>query len=161
MKVVEERVFRIPIEEIRAVLTARYDVDLTGVEPYLDKEGIAFTIRLEDVDSKPPAATAATAMVVATRPRSRRRRRKRNRIKTRSWRVIAKITNSKGLVANVYEPLVSAIEGRGIPRSEQRKIVRQLLIENGNSPSPDSVDYFLDNTLEYLSGKAQRIEVRT
>ena len=161
MKVVEERVFRIPIEEIRAVLRARYEVDLTGVEPYLDKDSIAFTIRLEDVDSKPPATTAATATVVATRPHLRRRRRKRNRIKTRSWRVVAKITNSKGLVANVYEPLVSAIEGRAIPRSEQRKIVRQLLIENDNSPSPDSVDYFLDNTLEYLSGKARRIEVRT
>ena len=161
MKVVEERVFRIPIEEIRAVLRARYEVDLTGVEPYLDKDSIAFTIRLEDVGSKPPATTAATATVVATRPHLRRRRRKRNRIKTRSWRVVAKITNSKGLVANVYEPLVSAIEGRAIPRSEQRKIVRQLLIENDNSPSPDSVDYFLDNTLEYLSGKARQIEVRT
>ena len=159
MKIVEERVFRIPIDEIRSVLESRYNVDLTGVEPFLDKDSIAFSIRLEDVDAKSSATEPATGAVAATRPRSRRRRRKRNRIKTRGWPVIAKITNSKGLVANVYKPLVSALQGREIPRSEQRKIVRQLLIENGNSPSPDSVEYFLDNTREYLSGKAQRIEV--
>lgn len=129
------------------------------MEPFLDKDSIAFAVRLEEVDSKLPGPVAQTTTVVARHPRSRRRRRKRNRIKTRGWQVVARITNSRGLVANVYKPLVTAIQGREIARSEQRKIVRQVLIENGNSPSAESVDYFLENTLEFLSGKAQRIEV--
>ena len=65
--------------------------------------------------------------------------------------MIAKITNSNGLVANIYEPLMKALEGREITKSEQRKIVRQLLIANGNNPSEESVDYFMSNTLEYLA----------
>jgi len=66
--------------------------------------------------------------------------------------------NSKGLPANVYEPLVRALEGKEITRSEQKKLVRQLMVENGNDPSSESVEYFLENTLEYLRMRVRAVE---
>src|SRR5437667_2193002 len=153
MKVQEERLFKIPIDEIRAMLQNQYGVDLNGVDPYLEEEHIVFAVRQNSESSVGESKPTRQLSAERKRGRARRRRRKRNRIKTRGWNVIAKITNSNGLVANIYEPLVKAIEGREVTKSEQRKIVRQLLIANGNDPSEESVDYFTSNTLEYLAQK--------
>ena len=150
MKVQEERLFKIPIDEIRTLLKDQYGVDLAGVEPYLEEEHIVFALRQHD-ESSTDEVLPFRQHTTGKRPsRARRRRRKRNRIRTRGWNVIAKITNSKGLVANIYEPLVKALEGREVTKAEQKKTVRQLLIANGNDPSEESVEYFLNNTLEYL-----------
>jgi hypothetical protein len=124
-----------------------------GIEPYLDEDSIVFAVKVNPAEEQ-RAQTSSLPVQTATRPqRARRRRRRRNRIKTRGWKVVAKIRNSKGLVANVYEPMVQALEGRQVVRSEQRRVVRQLIVSNGNDPSEESVDYFLDNTLEYLAQK--------
>ncbi len=157
MRVREERLFKVPIDEIRALLRSQYGVDLAGVEPYLDENHLVFALALdsEPGSSSGPALTAPQTVAQRKPIKARRRRKKRNRIRTRGWNVIGKITNSKGLVANIYEPLVKSLEGREITRSEQRKIVRQLLISNGNEPSEDSVDYFLDNALEFLAERAE------
>ncbi len=182
MKVVEERIIRVPVDEIRAILREQYKIDLTGVEPYLDGDSLAFALPIvsetraippgaKDLASVGPAKIAQRAVErrltelpgvtvesAVRRKKARRRRRRRNRVKTRGWPIAARITNSKGLVANVYEPLVKALDGREVTRAEQKKVVRQLMVENGNDPSPESVEYFLDNTLEYLRTKAKPVE---
>ena len=160
MRIQEERVFRIPVDELRLLLRSQYGVDLTGVEPYLDGDSIVFAMRLQGATKQGVKSNAIKETVETMTPRIRRRRRKRNRMRTRGWNVVGKIKNSYGLTANVYGPLVEELRGREIVRSEQRKIVRQLLISNGNEPSNDSVDYFLDNTLEYLAQQSEGGEKR-
>lgn len=164
MKTQEERLFRIPVEELRALLKRQHGVELSTVEPYIDGEFVVFAVQvpaeveLDGSGAKP--IVAETALVI--RPRlTRRTRRKRNRVKTRGWEVVGKITNAQGLVANVYRPFVDALRDRPIARSEQRKIVRQIMVQNGNRPTEASVDYYLDNTLQFLSGPpgAQKTEV--
>jgi len=76
-------------------------------------------------------------------------------VKTRGWRVVDRITNSQGLRANIYEPFVVALRGEKGTRTEQRAIVREIMERNRNSPTSDSVDYYLDNTLEYLRRGAE------
>ena len=156
MKIREERVFRIPIDEIRDVLKMQYKVDLSGIDPYIEKDSLVFSIRPEEGNSDSHELTTQPIHAMRETVKSskkRRQRRKRNRIRVRGWNVVAKITNSKGLVANIYEPLVTALEGKQIAKKEQRKIIRQVIIENGNDPSEESIDYFLENTLEYLEKK--------
>jgi hypothetical protein len=151
MRVRQERVFRIPFEELRSMLASQYGVNLGDVEPYLDKDSVVFAVGLDDsVDARLDTVKFRTQSDVAERKRSRRSRRRRNRVKTRGWKVLAKIVNSKGLLANVYEPFVLALKNSQVSRSEQKKIVRQIILQNGNNPTDESVEYFLTNTLEYL-----------
>ena len=150
MKVREERLFKVPMDEIRELLKREYGIDLAGVDPYLENDHVVFAVIVDESGMRP--ATKRVQSQTERRPaRARRRKRRRNRIRTRGWNVVAKIQNSKGLVANIYEPLVKALDRREIAKSEQRKVVRQLLIANGNDPSEESVEYFLTNTLEFLS----------
>jgi len=84
--------------------------------------------------------------------RSRRRARKRrNRMKTRGWDVVTKISNRGGQTAVIYKPFVDALAPGGLTSKEKRTRVEGILRANGNKPSPASVDYFLENTLEYLA----------
>lgn len=148
MKVHEERLVKIPLEEIRSLVRQESGTDLTGVEPSIEGEFLVFVLgaRAREVTS--------TLAHPSEQKRRRRRVRKRNRIKTRGWNIVGQITNSKGLIANIYEPFVLALQEAPIPRSEQRKLVRQIMIRNGNRPSEKSVDYFLENTLEFLRKKS-------
>jgi hypothetical protein len=85
--------------------------------------------------------------------RKRRRiRRRRNRMKTRGWRVVAHIQNSKGQKCAIYEPFIDALK-QPLPYEEQKLLVAKILRSNGNRPSESSIRYFLDNTLEYLKAK--------
>lgn len=150
MKVHEERVFKVPVDELRILLQKQYEVDLTGVDPYLDGEFIVFSVQMGSEFKQITSAPSTKAAIEKKRTRSRKRLRKRNRIKTRGWKVLGQITNSRGLKANIYEPFVEALRDMEITRSEQKKIIRQIMIGNGNNPTEESVDYHLDNTLEYL-----------
>jgi hypothetical protein len=154
MKTHEERQFRIPIDELRSVLKKQHGVDLSGVEPFIEGEHLVFALQRA---SSEPTEVEVPDMGGTPKPdfppvraARRQRRRKRNRVKTRGWRVIERITNSHGLRANIYEPFVVALRGEKGTRAEQRAVVRGIMERNGNSPTPESVDYFLDNTLEYL-----------
>ncbi|HEX9429030.1 MAG TPA: hypothetical protein VF944_01500 [Candidatus Bathyarchaeia archaeon] len=183
MKVVEERVIRVPVDEIRLMIEKQCGVDLTGAEAYLDGDSLAFSVPIvtqtasgseTDLPIREFRAKLDTSFDrpereglerklnevpgVRIEKRARRRRRKRNRVRTRGWPVVERIMNSKGLPANVYEPLVRALEGKEITRSEQKKLVRQLMVENGNDPSSESVEYFLENTLEYLRMRVRAVE---
>lgn len=72
-------------------------------------------------------------------------------MKTGGWKVVAKMQNAKGLNVAIYEPFVKALKGNNEPRRKKERVVRDLLRSNGNAPSPDSVRYYLENTLEYLA----------
>lgn len=86
--------------------------------------------------------------------RKRRAHRRRNRMKTRGWQVVARVTNSKGQKCSIYKPFVEALQGRRtLNPEEQRKIVEKILRSNRNRPSETSIQYFLENTIEYLQNQ--------
>lgn len=154
MRIQEERHFRIPIDELRSILKKQHGVDLTGVEPFIDRESIVFSLQLSgEVGRYSPSDERGSNLpeFPELKVHKRARRRKRNRIKTRGWKVLERITNSQGLLAKVYEPFVTAFKNDKLTRAEQRALVREIMVRNGNSPTEESVDYYLDNTLEYLS----------
>jgi hypothetical protein len=158
MRVQEERVFRIPIDDLRAALKSAHGLDLTGVEPYIDGDSVVFAIKIERPIPTPKTESVTKNAKVTVEPaatRVRRRRRRRNRVKTRGWRVVGKIRNSTGLLANVYEPFVDIAKNTSLPKSELRKLARQVMVRNGNNPSEESIDYFLNNALEYLARPGQ------
>lgn len=160
MRTHEERLFRVPVEELRALLQSQHGVNLSGVEPYIAGDYIVFAVQVSGDKSSPlNLRTGAEARTVRP-PRGsgiRRTRRKRNRIKTRGWKIVGKIKNSKGLVANIYEPFVDALKDSALSRFDQRKLVRQIMIRNSNRPADESVDYYLENTLEYLSSRTSGV----
>jgi hypothetical protein len=82
--------------------------------------------------------------------RKRKARRRRNRMKTRGWEVVARITNSKGQFCAIYKPFVEALQDPKLTIEEQKKVVETVLKSNRNRPAEASIQYFLDNTLEYL-----------
>ena len=156
MKTHEERLFRVPLEELRALLRSQHDVDLSGVEPYIAGDHIVFAVQVSSDKSNATGSAGGTESSIGRLPRGsgiRRTRRKRNRIKTRGWKVVGKIKNSQGLVANIYDQFVTALEGGNMTRAEQRRAVREIIVRNSNHPTEESVDYYLENTLEYLSSK--------
>jgi hypothetical protein len=81
--------------------------------------------------------------------RKRKPRKRRNRMKTRGWVVVSRFTNSKGQKCSIYKPFVEALKN-DLNSEEQRKRVESILRSNRNKPSEESIQYFLDNTLEYL-----------
>ena len=84
----------------------------------------------------------------------RRRRRKRSRIRTAGWEVIAKFTNSKGLRCNIYKPIYEALSNPDLGEREAALAVREVIKKNRNpNPASASVQYFLQNTLEYISSQ--------
>lgn len=88
--------------------------------------------------------------------RKRRARRRRNRMKTRGWEVVARITNSKGQYCAIYKPFVEALQDPKLTIEEQKKVVEAVLKTNRNRPAEASIQYFLDNTLEYLQKQRER-----
>lgn len=74
-------------------------------------------------------------------------------MKTRGWEVIDRMTNSKGQKCAIYKPFVDAIQNPSLSREGQREVVKKILRKNRNRPSETSIQYFLENTLEYLEKK--------
>jgi len=82
--------------------------------------------------------------------RKRRAHRRRNRMKTRGWEVVSRITNSKGQYCAIYKPFIEALQDPKLTIEEQMKAVEKILKSNRNKPTEASIQYFLENTLEYL-----------
>jgi len=84
-------------------------------------------------------------------------------MKTRGWKVVARLTNSKGQKCAIYKPFVDALQDTKLTVEDQKKTVERILRANRNRPSESSVKYFLENTLEYLQKKrdqsSQEMEV--
>jgi hypothetical protein len=87
----------------------------------------------------------------AVKSGKRRRSGQRNRMRTRGWNVVTKAQNSHGQTVTIYEPFVVALKGGPTARRDRERLVRDILKGNGNDPGPESIRYYLDNTLEYLA----------
>jgi len=71
-------------------------------------------------------------------------------MKTRGWEIIDRMTNSKGQKCAIYKPFVDVLQNPSLSREGQREVVKKILRKNRNRPSETSIQYFLENTLEYL-----------
>lgn len=116
--------------------------------------GIEDRSTAEPLRSHEPAGTTATVTPSVHLQERRRRAGKRNRMRTRGWNIVTKIQNSHGQTAAIYEPFVKVLRGMTGPRRAKEKVVAEILRSNGNRPGPDSVKYFLENTLEFLAREA-------
>jgi hypothetical protein len=76
-------------------------------------------------------------------------------MRTRGWPVVSKFVNGRGQSCTVYKPILDALQSRRLRRREAYTAVRQLLVANGNTPGPSSVEYFLDNHLEFMEKNRQ------
>ena len=77
-------------------------------------------------------------------------------MKTRGWEVVARFTNSKGQYCAVYKPFVEALQDPKLTFDERKKVVERILRSNRNRPSETSIQYFLENTLEYLQKQREQ-----
>lgn len=154
---------RLPISEAVEMLRKQHGIKESFSEVRLEEDFLAFYF----VHSSTPSPGGSPIVAVDTPPaetrklevgRKRRARRRRNRMKTRGWPIVSKIVNAKGQTAVVYRPFVDALSREGLSRGGQRAAVKEILRSNGNRPTDASVEYFLNNTLEYLM--KQKAETR-
>jgi hypothetical protein len=137
---------KIPISEIEEWIRAKHILPSVLSEFRLEENNLVLCFKDEESSSK-----ELDPQSVRNPTRRRRARRKRNRMKTRGWEVVARITNSKGQKCSIYKPFVDALTtDQNITDDEQRKLVEKILRSNRNRPSEASIQYFLENTLEYL-----------
>ena len=122
---------------------------LTDIQ--IEADALVLYFREKPAEKNPRALTKEHQITVK---KKRRTRRKRNRMKTRGWKVVARIRNSKGQKCAVYEPFVEALKDL-LPLADQRLVVAKILRSNKNRPSETSIQYFLENTLEYLEKQKQ------
>ncbi len=146
---------RLPISEAVETLRKQHNIKEAFSEVRLEDNFLAFYfVRATDTPIDAPIAASSSVVVASARPgpsqRRRRARKKRNRMKTRGWPIVTKIVNRKGQTAVIYKPFVDALSGEGLSRREQKNVVQDILKANGNKPSDASVEYFLENTVEYL-----------
>jgi hypothetical protein len=135
---------KIPITEIEDWIRARHVLPSVLAEYRLDGNDLVLCFKEEVSDTELNSHSLGKPI------RRRRSRRKRNRMKTRGWQVVARITNLKGQKCTIYKPFVDALKNQNITDEEQRKLVEKILRSNRNRPSEASIQYFLENTLEYL-----------
>lgn len=81
---------------------------------------------------------------------------KHNRTRTKGWKKVATIINSKGRKCAIYKPFVDSLNSKNLTAKEQRIVVKRMLESNGNISSEETTQYFLDNTLEYLASQKKR-----
>lgn len=143
-----------PLGDLEAELRRRYKLKQPLVGVSIDRESVVFTFGEVGGRTSFDEGTADPAFssgrLAAYRPRRRRKRRVRNRTKTRGWDVVAKIRNQRGQTCTIYRPFLDALADEQLTRREAYAQVRKIITANGNDPNPSTVDYFLENTLEYL-----------
>jgi len=158
-------VISVKVEDLVSELTRRNSVQGTLVDVRLDRDVLSIYLKpldrgLGDVasdDSQSSVSQSIAPTAIVSKPASRIRRpragRVRNRMMTRGWDVVGQVVNKYGQKSNVYHPFVEALNDATLSRTDQRAVVSKILRANGNSPSPDSIDYFLEKTLQYLAEK--------
>jgi hypothetical protein len=143
-------VVRKALGDIERELRAKYEIGKFPFDSaYIEGDSVVF------VFSEPFLSQAGPSRKERKRPR---RRSRRNRTKTRGWKPVASFTNSLGQRVRVYDSLLNALrDNTGASKGIQRQLVGNLLRSNGNSPTKDQVEYFLENTLEFLkSGQSAK-----
>ena len=136
---------KIPIEEIEEWIRTKHVLPSVLSESRLEENNLVLYFHEEELLEK-----ESSARFPKTRTRRRRARKKRNRMKTRGWEVVARITNSKGQRCAIYKPFVDALQDTKLLVEDHKKLVKRILRANRNRPSESSIQYFLENTLEYL-----------
>lgn len=133
-----------PLTEIENELKKKHGVAARCLDVKIENESLIFTFEFDDTFNR------VTLEDKETKEKRTRNRPRRNRMKTRGWKVVAKFENLLGQTVNIYEPFVKELKYKKLSRSEQERITKKILESNGNNPSKSSIEYFLNNTLEYL-----------
>jgi hypothetical protein len=136
---------KIPITDVVDWIRTKHALPSVLKEFRVEEEALVLCFA-EDEESQ----REQESQLLKNHTRKRRARRRRNRMKTRGWEVVARITNSKGQYCAIYKPFVEALQDPKLTIEEQKKVVETVLKSNRNRPTEASVQYFLDNTLEYL-----------
>jgi hypothetical protein len=142
-------IVRIPLEEIEESVRSKHVLPKLLAEVHIEESFLVLTF-VDELNMNNEITEPALQEAGKKRRRSRK---KRNRMKTRGWDVVARITNSKEQKCTIYKPFVDALSNSKLTNQEQKKQVEQILKSNRNRPSEDSIQYFLENTLEYLRQK--------
>ena len=143
-------IVRVPVKEVEESLRAKHALPRLLSEVRVDGDTLVFCFSGE---LEPVVATEPVFPLISTR-RRRRARRKRNRMKTRGWDVVGRMTNSKGQRCTIYKPFVDALRATDLSYEAQKAAVEKILKSNRNKPSETSIQYFLENTVEYLRRQA-------
>lgn len=154
-------VVRRPLAEIERDIRSTLSIDGALLEVSIEKEAVMFAFApAQQPSGRSRSPSPKTPEVRALKPanpasaepqiRRRRKRRVRHRTKTRGWPIVAKFINSRGQSCSIYKPMFEALATEQLPRKQAQAVVREILESNGNKPSIDSIDYYLDNTLEYI-----------
>jgi hypothetical protein len=160
MKNVEIRMLvQIPLADIAKEVASLHSISLplltakvTGEDLVLEfGSGAAPTLPIATTTSEAGGLLTHSQPSTQTSSHRRRRTSRRNRMKTRGWGVVKKMTNSHGQTVTIYQPFVEALKNFKGPRRTKERAVAQILRSNGNTPGRESIRYYLDNTLEYLS----------
>ncbi len=137
---------KIPIAEIAEWIKSKHSLPKVLTDFRIEEDALILCFSDEPISDK--------RMILPTleRPKLRKRRahRKRNRMKTRGWEPVARITNSKGQKCTVYKPFVDALSDSSLTADGRKKLVEKILRSNKNRPSETTIQYFLNNTLEYI-----------
>jgi hypothetical protein len=150
-------VVRKPLADIEEEIRRKYDVRSALADVAIEQEALVFTF---DGHPRSEDRSAVSRSVTKQEPiagpviRKRRKHRIRNRMKTRGWDVVAKFANSRGQSCTIYRPFYDALSSQKLKKREAFAAVRDILKANGNNPKPSSIEYFLENTLEYLASKS-------
>ena len=139
-------IVKIPVKELEESLRAKHALPRLLSEVRVDGDNLVFYFSGE----LEPLTTTELAFPLTGMSRRRRARRKRNRMRTRGWGVAGRMTNSKGQKCTIYKPFVDALREPDLSYEAQKAAVEKILKSNKNKPSETSIQYFLDNTLEYL-----------
>jgi hypothetical protein len=142
-------IVRVPVKEIEESLRAKHALPHLLSEVRVDGDTLVFYFSGE----LEPLVTSEVDSQSIGKQRRRRARRKRNRMKTRGWDVVGRMTNSKGQQCTIYKPFVDALRAPDLSYEAQKAAVEKILKSNRNKPSETSIQYFLENTLEYLRGQ--------
>ena len=140
---------RVPIQDIEQIIRSRHNLPKTMIDIRLETDALILYFADKEKEDSSVSSPHSPPVMTKTKRRKRRSRRRRNRMKTRGWDVVARIVNKKGQRCNIYEPFVEALS-RPLSTDDQKAVVAKILRSNKNRPSETSIEYFLENTLEYL-----------
>lgn len=150
-------VVRRSISDLEQEIRRKHDLKSKLLEVSIEKDAVIFTFAKggpEPFDASPPAFSGKASEPLRAGiggGRRRRKRRVRNRVKTKGWDVLAKMVNTRGQTCTIYRPVFDALAGKKLSRKDAYAAVKAVLVSNGNDPNPSSVEYFLENTNEYIA----------
>jgi hypothetical protein len=142
---------KIPLSEIEQSVRSKHALPDALVDVRLEADSLVLYFA-EKPKAETVTAYAQNSSIINMKRKKRRARRKRNRMKTRGWEIMGSMVNSKGQTCTIYKPFVEALK-QPMSAADQKIAVAKILISNHNRPSEASIDYFLQNTLEYLKAK--------